>query len=180
MSEKIEKIVLGGGCFWCLDPIFSQLNGVSKVLVGYAGGNVASPSYEQICTGKTGHAEVIEITFEPDQLSLNNLLEIFFQFHDPTTLNRQGADVGTQYRSIVLASDEGQLEAVQKFVEELDKSKNWRNPIVTQVELLTDFFPAEEYHQNYFEKNPWAGYCQVVINPKVKKFKEKFAAQMKK
>jgi methionine-S-sulfoxide reductase len=180
MSEKIEKIVLGGGCFWCLDPIFSQLNGVSKVLVGYAGGNVASPSYEQICTGKTGHAEVIEITFEPDQLSLNNLLEIFFQFHDPTTLNRQGADVGTQFRSIVLASDEGQLEAVQKFVEELDKSKNWRNPIVTQVELLTDFFPAEEYHQNYFEKNPWAGYCQVVINPKVKKFKEKFAAQMKK
>lgn len=180
MNEKTEKIVVGGGCFWCLDPIFSQLKGVRNVVVGYAGGNVASPSYEQICTGKTGHAEVIEITFEPDQLSLNNLLEIFFQFHDPTTLNRQGADVGTQYRSIVLVSDENQLEAVQKFVEELDKSKIWRNPIVTQVELITDFFPAEEYHQNYFEKNPWAGYCQVVINPKVKKFKEKFAAQMKK
>ena len=175
-----EKIVVGGGCFWCLDPIFSQLKGVNKVVVGYAGGTITFPSYEQICSGRTGHAEVMEITFDPYQLSLTNLLEIFFQFHDPTTLNRQGADVGTQYRSIILVNDETQLEAVQKFVDELENSKIWKNPIVTQVELLTEFFPAEEYHQNYFEKNPWAGYCQVVINPKVKKFKEKFASQLKK
>lgn len=125
--------------------------GVEELVVGYAGGSVKSPTYEQVCTGRTGHAEVVEITYNPEEISLSGLLEFFFQVHDPTTLNRQGADVGTKYRSIILANDETQLENVQKFVDELDKSMIWKNPIVTQVELLTEFFPAEDYHQNYFE-----------------------------
>ncbi|HSM25886.1 MAG TPA: peptide-methionine (S)-S-oxide reductase MsrA [Anaerolineaceae bacterium] len=179
MNGKVKKIVLGGGCFWCLDPIFKNLNGVYHVEVGYAGGTVNSPSYEQVCSGRTGHAEVIEIGYEPEAISLKSLLEVFFHVHDPTTLNRQGADVGTQYRSIILVNDGEEKDLVQKMVEEIDQSELWGNKIVTEVAVLEKFYPAEDPHQNYFEKNPWAGYCQVVINPKLKKFKEKFADLLK-
>ena len=179
MNEKLKKIVLGGGCFWCLDPIYKNLTGVEDVVVGYAGGSVKSPTYEQVCTGRTGHAEVVEVTYNPEVISLNGLLEVFFQVHDPTTLNRQGADVGTQYRSIILVKDEAEKEQMKEIVEKIDQSNLWRSKIVTQIEVLTEFYPAEEYHQDYYEKNPWAGYCQVIINPKVKKFKEKFADLLK-
>jgi peptide-methionine (S)-S-oxide reductase len=179
MNENLKKIVLGGGCFWCLDPIFKKLNGVEDVVVGYAGGSTISPTYEQVCTGKTGHAEVIEITYDSEVISLNELLDVFFQVHDPTTLNRQGADVGTQYRSIILVNDEAELDQVQDFVEKIDQSGLWKSKVVTQIEKLSVFYPAEEYHRDYFEKNPYAGYCQVVIKPKVKKFKEKFSQQLK-
>lgn len=179
MNENLKKIVLGGGCFWCLDPIFKKLNGVEDVVVGYAGGSTISPTYEQVCTGKTGHAEVIEITYDSEVISLNELLDVFFQVHDPTTLNRQGADVGTQYRSIILVNDEAELDQVQDFVKKIDQSGLWKSKVVTQIEKLSVFYPAEEYHRDYFEKNPYAGYCQVVIKPKVKKFKEKFSQQLK-
>jgi methionine-S-sulfoxide reductase len=179
MNEKFRKIVLGGGCFWCLDPIYKNLTGVEDVVVGYAGGGVLSPTYEQVCTGRTGHAEVVEVTYDPEMISLNGLLNVFFQVHDPTTLNRQGADVGTQYRSIILVKDEAEKEQVEEIVEKIDQSDLWRSKIVTQIEILSEFYPAEDYHQDYYEKNPWAGYCQVVINPKLKKFKQKFASQLK-
>jgi len=174
MSENFKKIVLGGGCFWCLDPIYTQIKGVKQVVVGYAGGSKANPTYEQVCNGNTGHAEVAQITYDENKVSLDSLLDVFFQVHDPTTLNRQGADVGTQYRSIILVNNDAEKEAVLRKIEEINKAKIWNNPLVTQVELLQEFFPAEEYHQNYFKKNPFAGYCQVVINPKLKKFKQKF------
>jgi methionine-S-sulfoxide reductase len=179
MNEKFRKIVLGGGCFWCLDPIYKNLTGVEDVVVGYAGGAVPSPTYEQVCTGRTGHAEVVEVTYDPEMISLNGLLNVFFQVHDPTTLNRQGADVGTQYRSIILVKDEAEKEQVEEIVEKIDQSDLWRSKIVTQIEILSEFYPAEDYHQDYYEKNPWAGYCQVVINPKLKKFKQIFASQLK-
>jgi len=174
MSENFKKIVLGGGCFWCLDPIYTQIKGVKQVIVGYAGGSKVNPTYEQVCNGNTGHAEVAQITYDENKVSLDSLLDVFFQVHDPTTLNRQGADVGTQYRSIILVNNDEEKEAVLRKIEEINKAKIWNNPLVTQVELLQEFFPAEEYHQNYFKKNPFAGYCQVVINPKLKKFKRKF------
>ncbi|MBW6474324.1 MAG: peptide-methionine (S)-S-oxide reductase MsrA [Anaerolineaceae bacterium] len=180
MNQKLNKIVLGGGCFWCLDPIYKNLTGVEDVVVGYAGGSVIYPTYEQVCTGRTGHAEVVEVTYDPEMISLSGLLEVFFQVHDPTSLNRQGADVGTQYRSIILLNDEAEMQQVKEIVEKIDQSSLWRSKIVTQIDVLTEFFPAEEYHQDYYEKNPWAGYCQVVINPKVNKFKQKFADQLKK
>jgi len=179
MEERIKRIVLGGGCFWCLEPIFNKMAGVEKVIVGYAGGNTPNPSYEQVCTGRTGHAEVVEITYDPAVISINGLLEVFFQVHDPTTLNRQGADVGSQYRSIILANDVSEKAKVNEMLEKIDQSGLWGKNIVTELEILKDFYPAEEYHQNYFEKNPWAGYCQVVINPKVKKFKENFSELLK-
>ena len=174
MSENFKKIVLGGGCFWCLDPIYTQIKGVKQVVVGYAGGSKVNPTYEQVCNGNTGHAEVAQITYDENKVSLDSLLDVFFQVHDPTTLNRQGADVGTQYRSIILVNNDEEKEAALRKIEEINKAKIWNNPLVTQVELLQEFFPAEEYHQNYFKKNPFAGYCQVVINPKLKKFKQKF------
>lgn len=174
MSENLKKIVLGGGCFWCLDPIYAQIKGVKQIVVGYAGGSVANPTYEQVCNGKTGHAEVVQITYDENEVSLERLLDVFFQVHDPTTLNRQGADVGTQYRSIILVNNEEEKEVVLRKMEEINKAKIWNSPLVTQVDLLDEFFPAEEYHQDYFGKNPYTGYCQVVINPKLKKFKQKF------
>jgi peptide-methionine (S)-S-oxide reductase len=174
MSKTLKKIVFGGGCFWCLDPVYSPLKGVEQVVVGYAGGSVANPTYEQVCNGRTGHAEVVEISYDESEISLESLLDIFFQVHDPTTLNRQGGDAGTQYRSIILVNNNQESELVQQKINKLNEAKIWANPVVTQVELLQEFFPAEEYHQNYFEKNPYAGYCQVVINPKVKKFEQKF------
>ncbi len=179
MNKKQKKIILGGGCFWCLEPIFSQLKGVESVIVGYSGGTTSDPSYEMVCTGRTGHAEVIEVNYDEKLISLDRLLDIFFQVHDPTTLNRQGADVGTQYRSIILVNNEDEKYAVLEKIKKIDQEGRWNKPIVTQVEILQNFYPAEEYHQNYFEKNPWAGYCQVVINPKVKKFEDKYANLIK-
>lgn len=176
---KYELATLGGGCFWCLEPIFEDVVGVEKVVVGYAGGTAPNPSYEQVCTGATGHAEVVQITFRPDLISYNDLLELFFAVHDPTTLNRQGADVGTQYRSIILYHSQEQKEAAEQLIVDLNSEGLWNRPILTRLEPLTVFYPAEEYHQSYYKKNPNAGYCQVVIAPKVAKFRSKFLSRLK-
>ncbi len=176
---KYETIVLGGGCFWCLEPLFADLQGVESAVVGYAGGKKENPSYEAVCSGSTGHAEVVKVTFDPQTISLKRILEVFFSMHDPTTINRQGADVGSQYRSIILYNNEDQKITTGEVIQELDHSGHFSKPIVTQVVPLQKFYPAEEYHQRYFEKNPWAGYCQVVIRPKVAKFQEKFSEERK-
>lgn len=178
-NSDFENIVLGGGCFWCLEPLFADLKGVEDVVAGYAGGHVVQPSYEAVCTGRTGHAEVVQVVFNPKVISLNAILRVFFSVHDPTTLNRQGADVGTQYRSIILYTSPQQKETAEEVMAEVNRSGLWKNPLVTQVEPLTAFYAAEEYHQEYFEKNPWAGYCQMVIRPKVDKFQKQYARQLK-
>lgn len=173
-------ITLGGGCFWCLQPIFEELRGVEKVVVGYAGGNVRNPSYEDVCTGSTGHAEVIQVTFNTNEISIEDILKIFFSMHDPTTLNRQGADVGTQYRSVILHETQGQKAVAGKIIKELETAKLWRGPFVTEIKQLDTFYPAEKYHQNYFQKNPYAGYCRAIIAPKVSKFRKQFYERLKK
>jgi peptide-methionine (S)-S-oxide reductase len=178
-AAKREQITLGGGCFWCLEPVFEALNGVEKVIVGYAGGEHPDPDYHLVCTGTTGHAEVIQVTFDPSVIRFTELLEIFFSVHDPTTLNRQGADVGTQYRSIVLYHDEQQRTSSEALIAELDAQQIWKNPIVTQVAPLTSFYPAEEYHQGYYQKNPGQGYCMMVVAPKLSKFRQKYAQRLK-
>ena len=174
-----ETATLGGGCFWCLEPIFAGLRGVESAVVGYAGGTLANPGYQMVCTGATGHAEVLQISFDPTIISYREVLEVFFSFHDPTTLNRQGADYGTQYRSIILTHTPQQEQIAQQVVADLTQAKVWEAPIVTQIVPLEHFYPAEEYHQHYFEKNPYAGYCQVVIQPKLQKFKHQYAARLK-
>ena len=174
-----ETAVLGGGCFWCLEAVYKELRGVERVISGYAGGSVTNPSYEQVCSGRTGHAEVVQITFDPNQISFREILEVFFTIHDPTTLNRQGADVGTQYRSIILYASPEQEQTARDVIEETRQSGIWRNPIVTEVVPLDRFYPAEAYHQNYFEQNPYQPYCQIVIAPKVAKAREKFLAHLK-
>lgn len=179
IQKENESIVLGGGCFWCLQPLFSDLKGVESVVVGYAGGKKEFPTYEDVCSGTTGHAEVVNVTFDPETISLQHILEVFFSVHDPTTMNRQGADVGSQYRSIILYSNEEQKNVAEAVIQELNKSGQFSKPIVTQVVPLEEFYPAEEYHQSYFEKNPYAGYCQMVIRPKVAKFKQHFADERK-
>lgn len=163
----MAKAVFGGGCFWCLDAIFRRVDGVTNVICGYAGGRIENPTYEQVCTGVTGHAEVVMIEFEKEKISFENLLDIFFEIHDPTQLNRQGNDVGTQYRSIILYLDENQKEIAEKKIEEF---KNKGINVVTELKTLDKFYPAEEYHQNYFAKNPNNPYCQYVVLPKVEKF----------
>ncbi len=178
-GSKMEKTTVGGGCFWCLEPIFRDLVGVDDVVVGYAGGEVEDPSYQQVCTGSTGHAEVVQITYDPAEISLEQLLEVFFTVHDPTTLNRQGPDVGTQYRSIILYHDQEQKEAAERVMNEVKAKGLWDNELVTEVEPLDTFYPAEKYHQRYYEKNPNAGYCQAIIAPKVKKFRQKWQDQLK-
>ena len=175
-----QSIVLGGGCFWCLEPVFAELRGVIRATVGYAGGKLPNPTYDQVCSGATGHAEVVQVEFDPSEISLAELLEVFFSVHDPTTLNRQGADSGTQYRSIILYGDEAQRQTARQVIDQINASKVWGRPLVTQLEPLTVFYPAEDYHQEYFKKNPWAGYCQVVIRPKVAKFRAAYAEQLKK
>ena len=174
-----EFATLGGGCFWCLEPIFEELSGVESVVVGYAGGQHPDPDYQQVCAGTTGHAEVIQIAFDPTAISFTDILGIFFNVHDPTTLNQQGADVGTQYRSIILYHDDLQRRAAEGLIAELDSQEVWSDPIVTQVEPLATFFPAEEYHQGYFRKNPNQGYCRVAVAPKLEKFRQKYAQQLK-
>jgi peptide-methionine (S)-S-oxide reductase len=178
-AAQLQLATFGGGCFWCLDPVFSDLVGVEQVVVGYAGGDKADPSYKLVCTGRTGHAEVVQVTFDPSRISYRELLEIFFNVHDPTTLNRQGADAGTQYRSIILAHDAEQEQVARSVIEDLSNEGIWPNPIVTQVETYQVFYPAEAYHQDYFAKNPGQGYCQVVIAPKVSKFRKTYAARLK-
>lgn len=165
-----EYVTLGGGCFWCLEPIFELLDGVNKVTVGYAGGQTENPNYERVCSGKTGHAEVVQIEFDSDKINYREILTVFFQVHDPTTLNRQGADVGTQYRSIILTHNEDQMRVAKEIIQEVNQSGDWKDPVVTEIIPLDRFYEGEEYHQAYYQKNPWAGYCQVVIRPKVEKF----------
>jgi peptide-methionine (S)-S-oxide reductase len=174
-----ELATLGGGCFWCLEAVYVRLEGVEQVVSGYAGGDVPNPSYRQVTTGATGHAEVVQLTYDPQVVSYKEILEVFFAIHDPTTLNRQGADVGTQYRSIILYHDEEQKEIAEQVIKEIEQAEIWDDPIVTQVEPLTAFYEAEEYHQDYYKKNPGQGYCQVVIAPKVAKFRKRFAHKLK-
>jgi peptide-methionine (S)-S-oxide reductase len=174
MSSQREKATLAGGCFWCLEAVYDQLRGVENVESGYAGGSTISPSYQQVCTGTTGHAEVVQVTFDPEAISFRDLLDIFFTIHDPTTLNRQGADVGTQYRSAIFYHTPEQKAIAEETIAELEREKLWSAPIVTQIVPLTDFYPAEEYHRDYFARNPGQGYCQAVIAPKVAKFRKKY------
>ena len=178
-SQLKQDITIGGGCFWCLEPLFDELVGVEKVEVGYSGGSGKNPTYQQVCTGTTGHAEVVQITFDPQLISLGEILQIFFTVHDPTTLNRQGADVGTQYRSIVLYRDDEQKETAEQVVREIEAAKIWDAPIVTQLLQFQAFYKAEDYHQGYFDANPQAAYCQAVIAPKVVKFRKRFAVRLK-
>lgn len=178
-NSNYEIATLGGGCFWCLEAIYVELRGVEKVVSGYSGGNKHNPSYQDVSYGNSGHAEVVQITFDPGVVSYENLLKIFFTIHDPTTLNRQGADVGPQYRSVIFYHDEFQRETAERVIREFTNQGIWDNPIVTQIEPLDKFFIAEEYHQDYFQRNPNQGYCQVVIAPKVAKFRQSFAAQLK-
>lgn len=171
-NTQSEVATLGAGCFWCVDTLFRELRGVTGVVSGYAGGARANPSYEQVCTGATGHAEVVQITFDPQQISYHDLLEVFFSVHDPTTLNRQGADVGTQYRSVIFAHSPEQRAIAGQTIKEIDARKIWDDPIVTQVVDESPFYAAEDYHQDYYTKNPNQGYCRVVIAPKVAKFRK--------
>lgn len=177
--RQLETAVFGGGCFWCLEPSFSQVRGVENVTVGYAGGEMTNPTYEQVSSGRTGHAEVVKIEFDPLVVSYQKLLEIFFTIHDPTTLNRQGNDIGEQYRSIILYTSEEQKKTAESFIQKLAESNEYENPVVTQVVLLDKFYTAEEYHQKYYYANPQSPYCQLVIAPKIKKFQEKFGALLK-
>ncbi len=174
-----EVATLGGGCFWCTEAVFTELQGVEGVEPGYSGGTVVGPSYEQVCTGTTGHAEAVQVTFDPTVLSFHDLLTIFFTTHDPTTLNRQGNDVGTQYRSVVFYRDTAQKATTEQVIRELEAEHLYRKPFVTQVVPFAAFYPAEEYHRNYFARNPERAYCQLVIAPKVAKFRSKFTSRLR-
>ena len=176
MSRK-DSTTLGGGCFWCLEAVFEMVSGVSRVQSGYTGGHVTDPSYRQVCGGSTGHAEVVQIDFNADIITFRELLEIFFVVHDPTTLNRQGNDVGTQYRSAIFHHTDGQRETALDLIRGLDRDGPWVDPIVTELAPLEAFYPAEEYHDRYFERNGEQPYCQVVIAPKIAKFREHFMNQ---
>lgn len=175
----LETAVVGGGCFWCTEAVFAELQGVTSVIPGYAGGAASNPTYEEVCTGATGHAEVVQITFDPAVVPYADILRIFFTVHDPTTLNRQGADVGTQYRSIVLPKDETQRQTAEAVKREIDGKRLWRGRVVTEIVPLTVFYPAEEYHRDYFRRNPSKAYCQFVVAPKVAKFRKQYAARLK-
>jgi peptide-methionine (S)-S-oxide reductase len=175
----METATLAGGCFWCLEAVFLRLRGVQRVESGYAGGHVENPSYHAVCTGSTGHAEVVQVDFDPQQISFSELLEVFFAIHDPTTLNRQGADVGTQYRSAIYYHDDVQKQEAERMIADLNAQNIWDNPIVTEVAPLTKFYPAEDYHREYYDRNPEQGYCQVVISPKVAKLRQKFSEKLK-
>lgn len=174
-----EKATLAGGCFWCLEAVFQQLRGVEKVESGYSGGQHPRPTYEMVCSGTTGHAEVVQITYDPAIVSFRELLEVFFTIHDPTTLNRQGADIGTQYRSAIYYHDAGQKQVAESLIAELTASKLHDDPIVTELAPVTVFHPAEEYHRDYFRRNPTQGYCAAVIAPKVSKARKTFLEKLK-
>ncbi len=170
----MEATTLGGGCFWCIEAVFQQIKGVDSVISGYAGGITDNPSYEEVCSGQTGHAEVVQIQFDPQFISYRELLEVFFEIHDPTSLNRQGNDIGTHYRSIILFHSEEQKSVAEQLKDESNSGCKFRNKIVTEIVPFTKFYPAEEYHQNFYQQNPNYGYCQFIINPKLEKFQKQF------
>ncbi|MBV8096708.1 MAG: peptide-methionine (S)-S-oxide reductase MsrA [Acetobacteraceae bacterium] len=177
MAEELAT--LGGGCFWCLEAVFKELRGVNRVTSGYAGGHAPNPTYKQVCTGRTGHAEVVQVTFDPEQISYADLLRVFFTIHDPTTKDRQGNDIGPQYRSIILTHSDEQASTARHVMQEISNANIWGAPLVTEIVPFHRFYPAEEEHHDYFARNPWAGYCQVVIAPKVAKFRRTYADKLK-
>jgi len=180
MSQREREVAtLAGGCFWCLEAVYEDLKGVEKVESGYAGGSVPNPSYEQVCSGRTGHAEVVQIAFDPSVVTYRELLEVFFTIHDPTTLNRQGRDVGTQYRSAIFYHSPEQKSTAADVIAELEAQKVWDDPIVTEITPLDEYYPAEDYHQEYFRQNPNQPYCAVVIAPKVAKFRRQYLEKLK-
>lgn len=179
-NQKLEVATLAGGCFWCLEAVFDDLRGVESVESGYAGGGVSNPTYEQVCNGTTGHAEVVQISFDPQIVSFRELLEVFFTIHDPTTLNRQGADVGTQYRSAIFYHSPEQKEIAESAIAEMNAAGIWDAPIVTEVTPFEKLYMAEDYHQEYYSQNPNQPYCRMVVAPKVAKFRQKFFEKMKK
>ena len=180
MTTELQTATLAGGCFWCLEAVFDDLKGVVSVESGYAGGNTDHPSYQEVCTGTTGHAEVVQVRFDPAVLAYRDLLSVFFAIHDPTTLNRQGADVGTQYRSAICYHDEAQKSTAEALIRELNEQRIWDQPIVTEVARFDKFHIAEAYHQEYFARNPYQPYCMAVIAPKVSKFRKHFIDRLKK
>lgn len=178
-ERKYEQATFGQGCFWCAEAIFQQIEGVAKVESGYSGGSTLNPTYKDVCTGTTGHAEVIQVTFDPSKVSYDELLEVFWKTHDPTTLNRQGNDVGTQYRSVIFYHNEAQKRKAELYLKQLSDEKVWPNPIVTQIVPFSKFYKAEGYHQNYYQNNPRQAYCQLVIVPKLEKFEKVFKKKLK-
>lgn len=174
MSQRFETATLGGGCFWCLEAVYQNVKGVHRIVSGYAGGKVKNPTYREVCSGLTGHAEVVQIEFDPAVISYEDILYIFWRIHDPTTLNQQGADVGTQYRSVILYHDEAQKTVAERSRQEAEAAGIWPNPIVTQIAPLDMLYPAEDYHQNYYRSNPRQPYCVMVIDPKIQKFNKAF------
>lgn len=180
MHNNKEVATLAGGCFWCLEAVYDQLKGVESVESGYAGGHVQNPTYQQVCSGRTGHAEVVQITYDPAMIAFNDLLDVFFTIHDPTTLNRQGNDIGPQYRSAIFYHTPEQKTIAEQKIRELENLGVWRDPIVTEVTPIDRFYAAEDYHQEYFENNPYQPYCQVVVAPKVAKFRKQYLDKLKK
>jgi peptide-methionine (S)-S-oxide reductase len=179
-GRKINDVAtLGGGCFWCLEAVYQQINGVSNVESGYSGGDVPDPSYEAVCAGQTGHAEVVQVTYDTEIISYQKILGIFFGIHDPTTLNRQGADVGTQYRSVIFYHKSQQREEAHALIRDMEATEIWDDPIVTKIVPFVSFYRAEDYHQNYFKNNPDQSYCRVVVAPKVAKFRKEFASDLR-
>lgn len=179
-ASNYETITLGGGCYWCVEAVYENLNGVKSVVSGFSGGKVANPTYEEVCTGTTGHAEVVQITYDKTVTDINEIFKVFFTVHDPTTLNRQGADVGTQYRSVIFYQNAEQKKAAESIIGELNKAKVYDSPIVTKVEPFSKFYKAEDYHQNYYANNKNEPYCKMVIQPKIEKFEKVFKNKLKK
>lgn len=179
MATKMEKATLGGGCFWCTEAVYLELKGVVDVKPGYSGGHVKNPGYKEVCSGTTGHAEAVQITFDPEQISFSEILEVFFMTHDPTTLNRQGNDVGTQYRSAIFYHNAAQKETAEKVIQLFGQEAVYDRPIVTEITAFDAFYEAEDYHQNYYERNQSQGYCQYIIAPKLEKFRKIFKDQLK-
>ncbi len=180
MTNGQQTATIAGGCFWCLEAVYVLLKGVNQVVSGYAGGHVPNPTYEQVCSGSTGHAEVVQITFDPETITFRDLLDVFFTIHDPTTLNRQGADIGTQYRSAIFYHTPEQRQTAEAVIAELEAARVWPDPIVTEVKALDRFYPAETYHQDYFARNPYQPYCRAVVAPKVAKARQRFLEKLKK
>ncbi|TRW50328.1 peptide-methionine (S)-S-oxide reductase MsrA [Aliidiomarina halalkaliphila] len=179
MNKSLHVATLAGGCFWCLESAFNQVQGIHSVKSGYSGGQTENPTYKDVCTGNTGHAEVIRVEFDLEAISYREILEIFFALHDPTQVNRQGNDIGSQYRTAIFYHDEAQAEAARSIIAEMEQEQTWEGPIVTQIEPIATFYPAEDYHDNYFERNPENQYCQAVVSPKLAKFKKTFASRLK-
>lgn len=179
MTDNRQIATLGGGCFWCLEAVYNDLRGIGSVVSGYAGGHLNNPTYKQVCTGNTGHAEVVQISFDPQMITFKDLLNVFFTIHDPTTLNRQGADIGTQYRSVIFYHDQDQKQLAEQAIHEFTEAGLWTDPIVTEITPIDNFYPAEDYHQDYYVNNISQPYCTAVIAPKLSKFRKKFIDQLK-